>query len=239
MNRLFTLQVILAPLLLIFGSNLSAQDGYSIVTRDLETWSRLGIEYKFNKNWRVELDQGLRLKQNSSTVDQIFTQFSIKWKPVKQLTFVIGGRYIKDQGGNGLFDNDFRFQTDASYKHKVKRLILKYRLRFQTKNEIGLSIDDGDYNKNYLRFKFKLNYNIKNWQLDPYFSTAVFRDLTRYTGSFDTWRFTVGTAYNFKKFGELETFYRMERELGPTYPKTTNIIGLNYQFSFKKLNKND
>ena len=53
---------------------------------------------------------------------------------------------------------------------------------------------------------------------------------------FDKLRLTVGTSYGLKKYGDISLFYRMERELMPTYvdyPKTTNIIGLNYTYTFK------
>ena len=40
--------------------------------------------------------------------------------------------------------------------------------------------------------------------------------------------------YGFKKYGEFGAYYRLERELGINYPKTTSIVGLNYVYTFKK-----
>jgi hypothetical protein len=58
--------------------------------------------------------------------------------------------------------------------------------------------------------------------------------LTKVTGGFDKLRLTLGTSYDFKKYGELGIYYRLERQLGFSYPKTTNIVGLNYVYTIKK-----
>jgi hypothetical protein len=50
-------------------------------------------------------------------------------------------------------------------------------------------------------------------------------------------RFTVGTTYKFKKAGDLGAFYRIEKELQGDYRKTTNIIGVQYQYTLKRKNK--
>ena len=97
-----------------------------------------------------------------------------------------------------------------------------------------MSTTDGDYFKNYLRLKAGVKYNIKDWKFDPKFSTEIFRDMTKVTGGFDKLRFTLGTSYDLKKFGEFGAYYRLERELGFSYPKTTSIVGLNYVYTFKK-----
>lgn len=227
---------ILSIISILFMSRSIAQveEGTTIITSDLEVWSKIGLKFKPNKKFAIQLDQGLRLNNNSSIVDQYFTDLGFKFKATKNLKFGVGFRYIGDRGGNDLFDNDFRINFDAIFKHKVKSFDLQYRLRFQNKNEIGLSTTDGDYYKNYFRLKAGIKYNIKNWKFDPTFSTELYRDMTKVTGGFDNIRFTLGTSYNMKKFGALGMYYRVEQELGVSYPKTTYIVGLNYVFTINK-----
>ncbi len=230
--------VLIFSILFFFAQSIFGQDGYTVVTQDLESWNTIGLKYKVNKKFNIGLDQGIRLSHNATTVDQVLTDLNFKLKPTSYLNFGVGLRYIYDRGNNDLFDNDFRFNIDAVYKHKLKNFSFKYRLRYQNRNEIGLSTDEGDYFKNYLRLKAGFEYNIKSWKFDPVFSTELYRDLTKYTGGFDKLRFTIGTNYSLKKSGELNAFYRLERELGASYPKTTNIIGLGYTFTIKN-KKND
>jgi len=227
---------LLSMFTVFFSNEIIAQQekGTTIVTQDLESWSKIGFKFKAHKKFSIGLDQGFRFNKNSTTMDQMFTQAKFKIKAGNNLKFGAGFRYISDRGGNDLFDNDFRLNLDAIFKHKVKDFTLQYRLRYQNRNEIGLSADDGDYFKNYLRLKAGVKYNIKDWKFDPKLSTEIFRDLTKVTGGFDKLRFTLGTSYGLKKYGEFGAYFRLEKELGTSYPKTTNIIGLNYAYTFKK-----
>ena len=231
--RLINTTGILLLLLSLVSSSVMAQDSYTKVTRDLETWASAGLKLKFNNKFAITLDQGLRLRENSTTTDQVLTDFGLKWSPIKQLQFGFGSRYILDRGSNGINDNDFRWNLDAAFKHEVKRFEFKYRLRYQNKNELGISKAEGDESKNYLRFKAGVDYNIKGIKLKPFISTEIFRHLSSTDGSFDNWRYTIGADYDLKKFGEVGVFYRMERELNDPYPKTTNIVGLSYVFTLK------
>lgn len=237
--RILRIRFIVGILLLLLQGTSYGQDGVTKVTQDLETWSSIGLKIKPSKKITFGISQELRLKTNSSIIDQTFTQLSFKWKINKSFYLGTAGRFIFDRGNNSPFEKDFRIQFDFGYKHKLKRLSFNYRLRFQNRNEIGLSTSDGDYFKNYLRFKFGMKYNIKKWKLDPVFSTEIYRDLTKTTGNFDKIRFTLATDYSFKKFGDLGLFYRYERELSSSYPKSTFIIGLNYTYTIKRKDKND
>ena len=51
-------------------------------------------------------------------------------------------------------------QIDASYKHEVKLLNLSYRLRYQNKNELGFSEEEGDIAKEQLRFMAAIGYKL-------------------------------------------------------------------------------
>ncbi|NOQ71304.1 MAG: DUF2490 domain-containing protein [Crocinitomix sp.] len=226
---------LLCAIIFIIPSSFS-QDGFTYVSQDLESWNTIGLKYKVNKKFSFGLEQGIRLNQNASTVDQVLTDLSFKLKPTPYLNFGLGLRYVSDRGGNDVFDNDFRFNLDAIFKHKVKSFSFKYRVRYQNRNEIGLSTAEGDYFKNYFRFKAGAEFNINKWKLDPVLSAEIFRDMTKYTGGFDKVRFTLGTSYSLKKFGEIDAFYRIEKSLGTNYPKTTYIIGLGYTFTLKNKN---
>jgi len=208
-----------------------SQDGYYKTTRDLETWTTLSLKVKPFKKFSFGLDQGFRFNYNSTILDQALTDFYVGFKPVKFLELGGGVRYIADRGNNGLFDNDLRFNVDAALNHSIKRLDFNHRIRYQNKNEMGLSSDDGDVFKNYFRYKSELKYNIKNWKFDPEISAEVFHDLTRGTGGLDLMRLTAGTSYETKKFGKFGLAYRMDRELFVGYPKTTNIFCFNYTYT--------
>ena len=207
-----------------------------VVTSDFESWSSFTFKTKFSKQFSMNLEQGFRFNRNSSELDQALTEINFTSELPSNFRIGAGFRYIKDQSKNNSFDNDFRFNIDASYNNKINRLKYKIRLRYQNKNEIGYSIEEGDEFKSFARAKLSLEYNIKNWKLDPRISTETFRSL-RSDGQFEKYRFTIGTNYNLKKMGEFGIFYRIENELNTNYPKTTYIAGINYTYTFKSYKK--
>ncbi len=218
-------------------SSVFAQE--TVTVRDLETWSSIGLRYKFNKKWSIAVQEQLRLKDNSSTIDQYFTQGTIKYKPIKPIWFGLSARYIRNNDNQGKiqgYENHMRFHADFGYKHNISRFKLKYRVRYQHKNELGISAADGDEARTFARFKVDGKYNIKKWKLDPGLAAEIFYNTSNsvVTDQLQRIRFTLYTNYDEWDFGDFRMFYRLERDLNTTYPKTTHIVGLNYQLTLKK-----
>jgi hypothetical protein len=205
---------------------------------DWTSWSTIGVEYKLNKKWNFGIEEQLRLKENISEVDEFFTQFNADYKLFKNFKLGVGLRYIRENDNNGKiqgYDNYFRFNIDATYKHEINNLELGYRLRYQNKNELGVSYDEGDYVNQNIRFKTSVKYDFKKWSLDPKFSAEIFNRFQEgKENGFNKYRLTLGTDYKIKNFGKLGVFYRLEKELNVDFPETKNIIGLNYTYTFKK-----
>ena len=229
-------KVVGAWLLAMLCSNISlAQSGQTYEVADLEVWTGAKLNYKPNKDWSISLEQQLRLKDDASTVDLTFTELEITRNINKHFALSLGTRFIRENDNEGKiqgYESHFRWNTDLSYKHKVQNLSLKYRVRYQSKNE--LMVDD--VNVNTFRFKTGLNYNIKKWKLDPKFSAEIFSRLQDNDG-LDKLRLTLGTDYKLTKASEIGMYYRLEKQLQGIYPKTTYILGLSYEYTFKNKNK--
>jgi hypothetical protein len=228
---------ILLLLTIFFITNVFSQTGEYVEVRDMEAWSSVELKYKLNKKWAFGLQEQLRLKEDVSVVDSYFTQLEASYSLTNQ--FVLGGgfRYISSHDNKGAvqgYDNFLRFQIDAIYKHKINDFSFKYRLRYQNKNELGVSVSEGDYASQHIRLKAGIGYNIKGWKLDPKFSAEIYNHFEKSEeNNFNKFRMTVGTDYNLKSYGEIGVFYRMEKQLNTDYPKTSNIIGLKYVYTIK------
>lgn len=218
-----------------------SQDGQWVTTRDLETWGSLKIKYKINKKWKIAIEEQFRFSNNSSELDNYFTELNTDYSFNKNVFGGIGFRYIRENDNVGEtqgYENHTRLHFDLGYKHELQRFELEYRLRFQTKNELDISKEEGDYANNHLRFKVGLGYNIKKWKLDPEFSSEIFRHYEKgEENGFNKIRFTIGTKYKTKSFGNIGAFYRIERELNVNYPKTTFILGVKYTYTLKNKKK--
>ncbi len=150
----------------------------------------------------------------------------------------MGFRYIRNNDTNGNiqgYENFFRYNIDLSYRHKLDRLGLKYRVRYQNRNEIGLSSSEGDIARQRFRFKTTFDYNIRNWKLDPELSGELFNGFRKNgtENGFDKYRISLGTSYKVKKIGRFSLFYRLEKEFNVTNPETLNILSFKYTYTIK------
>ena len=239
MKRLKQLMIIIV----MFSQSLDAfsQDGEYITVRDFETWSSVSLKYKLNKKLKFGLEEQIRFRDNSSLVDAYFTEGNIKYDFNKHFFGGFGFRYIRQNDTEGKiqgYESHTRFDFDLGYQHKIKRLSLEYRLRFQTKDEVGSTADEDDHANNHWRLKTEVGYDIKKWKFDPEFSAEIFRHYeVGEENGFDKFRMSVGSKYETKSFGDFGLFYRMEIEMNVTYPKTTNIVGLKYSYTLKNKKK--
>lgn len=222
-------------LLSIFFINIT--NAQTNVDKDWASWNTIEIEYKLNKKWIFGLEEQLRLKENISVVDEYFTELSAEYKVFKNFKLGGGLRYIRENDNQGNvqgYENHFRFNLDAIYKHEINDFTIGYRLRYQNKNELGVSSNEGDYANQNIRFKIAAEYDIKDWKFDPKISAEIFNRFQEGNEKgFNKYRLTLGTDYKIKSFGKLGVFYRIEKELNVDFPEITNIIGLKYTHSFK------
>lgn len=227
--------------LCIIQTAATAQQGALITVRDFEVWSAAEIKYEASEKWTLGLEQQLRMRDNASEVDQYFTEFNMKKDVSKSFYYSLGFRYIRDNDNQGDiqgYENNFRYNLDFGYKHKVQKFDVNYRVRFQRRNEIGLTRAEGDEANNHLRLRVAAKYNIKKWKLDPEASSEIFYNLQQ-GEHFNKFRLTLSTKYKLKKYGALGAFYRIEKALATSYPKTTHIAGIEYNYTIKRKKKND
>jgi len=231
-NKQFFLKLMLLNMVLFSNLNF-AQTGDT----DWVSWNTLGVNYKVEK-WSFGLEEQFRYKENFSQVDSYFTQLEVGYKLFKGFKLGAGARYIRNNDNVGSiqgYENFFRFQFDGTYKHQINNLEIEYRFRYQNKNELGVSTDDGDYPTHTFRLKTSFEYNFKNWKLDPKFSAEIFNRFQEKEddNGYSKYRLTLGTDYKLKKMGKIGLFYRFEKELNVDLPDIKNIIGLKYIYSFK------
>tara|TARA_R110002050_G_scaffold300786_1_gene472698 strand:+ start:36344 stop:37060 length:717 start_codon:yes stop_codon:yes gene_type:complete len=216
-----------------------AQSGEYIEVRDFETWTSAKVKFKPNKKLTFGLQGQLRLDKNSSELKGFFTELTGGYQLFKGMEIGAGLRYINKNDNAGAVQGNehyFRYHLDASYKHKVDRFTIKYRFRYQNKNEIGVSAGEGDVNLQYFRLKASVTYNIKNWKLDPVLSGEIFNKYEKngYSNGFSDYRLTIGTNYKTKNYGKIGVFYRLENEISSYYPKTTHILRIKYTYTLKR-----
>lgn len=197
------------------------------VINDFESWSSIGFTYKPIKKLTLGVEQNLRLKENSATIEKYFTQFNADYKIIKNFEIGVGYRFVRTQDDRYLpesnFENSDRVQLDVSYKNAIKRLSYGVRTRYQLKK------DDFDSTET-LRFRSEIGYNFKKWKLDPEFSGEIFY---RTNDSFNNYRLTLSTNIDIDKQSSVKLFVLYENELNEQFPKSTYVAGFSFTHALK------
>lgn len=218
----------------------------STTVRDFEMWTGVTLKKSFlDKKLGFSLRQEFRFDDNSTSINNYFTQVTAKYKLTDGLFVGAGFRFVRNNKNSG-YRNERRFFGDLTYKHKLDRLSLEYRFRYQNHSALGNVSDDDVINKT--RLRVKATYDIKKWKLDPYFALEGFyafeKNSINYVESiteterisgFEKLRFTLGTSYKFNKWFQISGFYRIEHELASypysyNTPRTFYIGGINLSF---------
>ncbi|MGB1120527.1 MAG: DUF2490 domain-containing protein [Saprospiraceae bacterium] len=213
---------------------------------DVELWTAVGFKYDFHKRFSFELEEQFRLKDNLSTFSQLFTEGTLTYDPgkvdfLKPLELSLSGRHITRNDTKGKqqgIEYFFRYNLDADYELDFNRFSVGYRFRFQSRNQLGISELEGDIPINDIRHKVSLEYNIKDWKIDPKLSFELFsRNDDQTTYEIARYRVRLGSDYSFVKRQDLSFFVMYEKELNQVEPETLYGIGLKYEFGFKRKNK--
>ncbi len=217
-------------LLLLGAAKAYAQED---TTPDFNTWSSISLGYKANSKLSLELQEQLRLKENSQTIDSYFTQLSAEYEPLKNFELGLGLRFQKNNDNKGKiqgYERRFRYNIDAAYGYKLGRVSLKHRIRYQNRNDLD---EDDSLPVQAFRFKTGADYNISNWKLDPEITAELFYPINNPEKSgLSKYRLTLGTDYKMGDFGKLKAFYRIERP-GKLETDSANILGIGYSYTLK------
>ena len=223
--------------LLFLQASVYAQTQETVLVRDFESWNSVGIAYKPNKKWSFELLERLQLKDNASVVSGYFTEIESAYAITKHWKIGAGFRYIRNNDTKGKiqgYENFHRYHFDLKYQHNIKQFVLGYRLRYQTKSELGLSGADLDVPNQNFRLKVELEYNINKSDFTPSIAVQIFNTIPESGGLiFSKYRFTSGLDYKFKDAGKLGLFYLIDQQVNIDYPKTTHVLSLKYMYTFK------
>lgn len=224
--------VFVAILILISTKQLTAQE-----SNDLEGWSAVQIDIKATKKLSFSVAEHLRYKNDISTLSNYFTQLETSYEIFQDFQIGAGVRFIKkndDIGNKQGMESHFRYQLDALYQHEVKQLNLSYRLRYQNKNELGFSEEEGDIAKEQLRFMLAIGYKLKPIRVVFKLKGELFSTISDGVEpkKIDRNRFTLLVSRKFKKIGKFSLFYRIQEDIN-TIEENVNksIIGLKYSYS--------
>lgn len=188
---------------------------------DTELWTSAQLKIDVLEDWRIDVEQQLRLDDHFSSFHQYFSELGIRYKINKYFDLKAQYRYsVTDEEHNeGRISLDF----GAEYDIKDFPVDILYRLRLQDEK-----IEYTGQKKTYMRHRIGIDYNMSKL-VDPYFEYESFFKFNQ-KNEFRRNRYTLGLQWKLNKKAELVTFGRYQKEFNVKAPKSVFIVGLGYSY---------
>jgi hypothetical protein len=194
------------------------------------------VSKKLMPKLSLSLEEEFRLRDNFSTTERFSSALELGYKPLKFLKF--GGAYnlINYNHSTKGWELRHRYYLFALGSCKVNNFRLSLRERFQSTYRQGVEATSTRANpKNYLRSRFKIDYDIPKSHFEPYFSVEFYHTLNDpQENKMNKVRYSIGTAYNINKRNTLDLYYRYTNFLEDDDLSGQNMICIGYSFSLGK-----
>ena len=214
--------------------------------------------HKIKKGLNVDFEAEFRSRNDFRTADRVSLGASISYKVLSWLKASGGYNLLIDNNhedityqDDGVTYNNWRpsywglrhrFNVSLTASHKVRRVEVSLRERWQYTYRPSKTIDNFDFDeaewedhevrgkgKNLLRSRLQLEWDIPKCRFDP-FASVEFHT----TRQLDKTRFVVGVDHTIKKTHNFKLYYRYQRvnSNGSDDEPNIHMLGLGYTYKF-------
>ena len=193
---------------------------------DNQSWTKISLEKKLPYSLKLELAQGLRLRDQLSTFNLALFEVSLSYKHSNGLKINIPYRYT-------VFEDKIkhRLSLGVSYQYSFKPVSLKYRIKYYRLYENGESVgEDGVILGDLVRNKFTIKYR-SGKKINPYISGELFHLYNTDNNPLDEHRVSFGIEINLPQKNSINFFYIFKKEgIANSDLNEINVIGMNYTY---------
>ncbi|MBI2968573.1 MAG: DUF2490 domain-containing protein [Bacteroidetes bacterium] len=214
------------PLIVLIHSsiiNLRAQQ------RDAGLWTSVNIEKKITQKFSAVASGELRFNDNISHLGTFFADPGITYAILKNFKIAYHYRFSNQRRLDGSYSKRHRYYFDFAYRHRLWKLSLQFRYRFQSQYTDILISEDGKIPEYTNRYKFTIRY-LPDRPVKPYLAVEFFENFDGYYLS--KIRYFLGLEYSLNKRNSVEIFYLIQKEVQTSDPLTDFIAGCSYAFTF-------
>lgn len=220
---------LLAMAVAFFATGMQA----SAQASDFQCWPSVKMNLEAAKNFRIHLEEEIRITENSSRIERFYTDLGGSYRLNDYLkvavTYRLSAYHWQDRKElkGGLF-------ADLNFRYKFPDLKFSYRLRVQTaKSEYG-----GEWNTMWDSYTNRHRLNIAyDW---PHRPVELFAEGEAFisimdptTPGFYAWRGMAGFTYRFADNHEMHLQYGIDQEVNIPHPLRRYIMGVGYTFHLK------
>ncbi|HTF02583.1 MAG TPA: DUF2490 domain-containing protein [Bacteroidia bacterium] len=199
---------------------------------DFGMWNTLSINKKINDKFSLGIDQEFRLRDNLSTVNLLYTNFGVSYKPTDFLKISLVYRFIDKHKEDLSWGIRHRVFADFVFKVKPGDFTLSYRARFQAEwRGAGYDATYGNVPEIFMRNMIKAAYK-EAGDFEPYAGVEVRWQIQNpripYHHTIDRGRFFAGVNYEINKRNVIGTYFLVQKEVNVNDRQSLYIWGLEY-----------
>jgi hypothetical protein len=191
------------------------------IDNEIQTRTELELVFEPIKKVKLSLIPQLRFDENF-TLDKYLIETGAEYKAFKFLELGATYRFVVNPRETKSTEYHHRFAFDATTKKDFNRFESAFRLRYSN------YADDDINDKEFLRYKASLKYDIKDCKITPLMAVEAFQQLN--DGKLYKMRYTLGADYKLFKKNFLGISYKFDYYKNEY--KNRHIISLGYKIKF-------
>ncbi|MBP9151156.1 MAG: DUF2490 domain-containing protein [Flavobacteriales bacterium] len=203
------------------------------------TWHKLQAKGELTKKLGLSLQQQLRLRDNSSSVDETFTDISLNYDLPKGFDVGVSYRLAWSPNKDSYYENQHRYSIDASYSRKIWNLKAKFRARFQHRPDASLFNErlKPEDSPIFVRLKLSVTYDkFIKWKPGIDFESFIRTDNPNELGA-RKFRYTISVDYALSNRQELGLFYMLQTDYSGSTHEFVSVVGVSYTYEWKRTKK--
>lgn len=193
---------------------------------DFGVWSGIDAKKKLSRNWKMNLTEEFRTKENSNSIDQFFTEAGAAYKPSKYYKLWVGYRFSQKQKFDLSYSIRHRVMTDGHLFYDLSLFKFSYRLRFQNQFSDVYSDAKGNVPENTIRHRLQVQFEngkrfIPGVSAEYFYNAPAISDL-----SLSRKRFKVFIDYELNKKISFGSFYQFQNQWDNSLPVNDFVFGI-------------
>lgn len=191
------------------------------VDNDYQSRLSATLSFDLTKELKLNITPELRFDEDFF-LNKSLLETELSYKPFKFLSFNSAYRFVINNRDKKETEYQHRIALGATVKKKIMRFTPGFKLSYSN------YADDGVSDKEYLRYKGFLKYDITNCKITPYIGIEAYRELK----GFDLYkvRYQAGADYKLLKNNYIGLSYKFDYYLNEYTNR--HIISIAYKIKF-------
>jgi|WetSurMetagenome_2_1015567.scaffolds.fasta_scaffold390517_2 hypothetical protein len=207
-------------------------------------WTTFQLEKEITKKWSVSIEEELRLHENWSHVDRLYTEIGGSYKFLRGFKATIGYRFIEKVDPEKYYADNLRFAHrilgELSYRYHYSSFTFLLKTRIEGEMKYIYSSDKGKVPGYDWKNKFEIKYRIL--RIEPYAGVELryqYTDPRHPESNFLLNRIWIyaGADFSIFRYHTIGLYYLRQHEWNLVNAEDMNVLGIQYSITLPRSGK--